>query len=281
MSRRVTVVLFALALAGFGCSSMPDGRDPQLAAACPVPLSDFAQRSADKLYSRYCTEAQRGFAHPNSPAADPTQREKDTIFMLLTFALVTTSWDTGRGHQIAAVLVDRQGDRVAWVDFNSNYVNNSPLEHAEARALRNYIAQVNQEAADRGVRPPAFSQILQNITVYTSLEPCQMCAGTINMGRARRVVFGMKDDGFGDALDYDHAYPYHADFELQASTRTSAELAFLVSQRPGVGLTTIIEQSRYAFDYARSDLESYAVVNTAAQQALDNSLAALHAAGAK
>jgi len=38
---------------------------------------------------------------------------------------------------------------------------------------------------------------LTNADIYVTLEPCAMCAGAIQLGRFRRVVFGPRDPKFG------------------------------------------------------------------------------------
>jgi tRNA(adenine34) deaminase len=38
---------------------------------------------------------------------------------------------------------------------------------------------------------------LTGVDIYVTLEPCAMCAGAIQLGRLRRVVFGPRDPKFG------------------------------------------------------------------------------------
>ena len=240
------------------------------AGTCPVSLSPFAESSIQLLEDRFCEEAQEGWTHDNLPTSDPVQQERDTIFMLLAFALVREEWDLNRGHQISGVIVDQTDDSVLWVDFNSNFVANSPIDHAEARAVRNYVKWVN----DQGTSDP-YWDLLDETTVYASLEPCQMCAGTINMSRVDRVVFGMEDGGFGDGLDYLHVFPFHADFEFHSGTQTAQALIDEVAANPNTGVTTIIRNSQDAFDLAVTDLEGFLVSFPENQTALDNALAVL------
>jgi tRNA(Arg) A34 adenosine deaminase TadA len=239
-------------------------------STCPISLSPFAESSVQNLEDRFCEEALDGDGHQNIPTSGPVQQEKDTIFMMLAFALVRAEWDLDRGHQISGVIVHQYTDEVLWADFNSNFVYNSPIDHAEARAVRNYIQHVN----DQGTSDPSW-QLLNNTTVYASLEPCQMCAGTINMSHVDRVVFGMEDGGFGDALDYLHAFPYHADFEFHASTSTAQALVAEVAANPTTGITTIIRNAQYAFQFAVNDLENFVAVYPQNQLALNNALATL------
>jgi tRNA(adenine34) deaminase len=60
----------------------------------------------------------------------------------------------------------------------------SPLAHAEMEALQRALAMVGEK------RLPAA-------VLYSSLEPCFLCAGAILHTRVRRVVFGARDPKFG------------------------------------------------------------------------------------
>jgi len=38
---------------------------------------------------------------------------------------------------------------------------------------------------------------LEDVTVYTTIEPCIMCAGALVLARVKKIVFGARDDKFG------------------------------------------------------------------------------------
>ena len=38
---------------------------------------------------------------------------------------------------------------------------------------------------------------LENVDVYTTIEPCIMCAGALVLARVRKVIFGARDEKFG------------------------------------------------------------------------------------
>lgn len=67
---------------------------------------------------------------------------------------------------------------------NSPIALNDPTAHAEILALR------EASAALRNYR-------LEGVTVYTTLEPCVMCAGALVAARVARLVFGARDLRFG------------------------------------------------------------------------------------
>jgi tRNA(adenine34) deaminase len=38
---------------------------------------------------------------------------------------------------------------------------------------------------------------LEDVTVYTTIEPCIMCAGALVLARVKKIVFGARDEKFG------------------------------------------------------------------------------------
>ncbi len=105
-------------------------------------------------------------------------------------------------HNIGAVAVDGDG-RVIDFDFNHNELLNSSVEHAESRLVRRVysLAQIhdtwNVAPGAKSDRWPAKDgyTTFENVTVYTSLEPCSQCAGIMALGRVWRVVYLQTDPG--------------------------------------------------------------------------------------
>jgi tRNA(adenine34) deaminase len=62
-----------------------------------------------------------------------------------------------------------------------------PTAHAEVLALRRAAAVVG-------------AQRLVGATVYTTVEPCFMCAGALSHARVARVVWAVRDPKFGGAV---------------------------------------------------------------------------------
>ena len=60
----------------------------------------------------------------------------------------------------------------------------SPLAHAEFEALQQALAAVGEKRLPQAV-------------LYSTLEPCFLCAGAILHARVARVVFGARDPKFG------------------------------------------------------------------------------------
>ncbi|MEO0142823.1 MAG: tRNA adenosine(34) deaminase TadA, partial [candidate division WOR-3 bacterium] len=59
-----------------------------------------------------------------------------------------------------------------------------PTAHAEILALTAAAYALN-------------SWRLNGVTIYTTIEPCIMCAGALVMARVKKVVFGARDEKFG------------------------------------------------------------------------------------
>ena len=38
---------------------------------------------------------------------------------------------------------------------------------------------------------------LENVDIYTTVEPCIMCAGALVLARVKRIIFGARDEKFG------------------------------------------------------------------------------------
>jgi tRNA(adenine34) deaminase len=68
--------------------------------------------------------------------------------------------------------------------FNSPVRRSDPTAHAEILAIR--------EAGEA-----SGNYRLEAATLYTTMEPCVMCAGALVAARIRRLVFGARDLRFG------------------------------------------------------------------------------------
>src|SRR6516162_4229005 len=119
-----------------------------------------------------------------------------------------------QGLNIHALIIDNVDGEVLALEHNQIHAHQSPVEHAEQRALRMAIARIGikrpraaattveayyreQMFYDDGAEDPDFLQ--RGATIYTSLEPCPMCATTILVCRVKRTVFLLRDQTFGGA----------------------------------------------------------------------------------
>src|SRR6266516_7798771 len=99
--------------------------------------------------------------------ADQTDRE----MMALALGQARISLDAG-GVPVGAVLA--AGGEVVAAGHNERVQRGDPIAHGEIACLRN------------AGRRPSY----QDTTLYTTLSPCQMCAGAILLFQIPRVVVG-------------------------------------------------------------------------------------------
>ena len=84
---------------------------------------------------------------------------------------------------IGACLVDVEGNLVTAAS-NRTITDSDPTGHAEILVLREAGRLIGNYR-------------LTGATVYSTIEPCVMCAGALVNARIKRLVFGAHDDRFG------------------------------------------------------------------------------------
>jgi tRNA(Arg) A34 adenosine deaminase TadA len=84
-------------------------------------------------------------------------------------------------HPFGAVLADASGKILLWAE-NTVVTSRDITAHAELNLIRE--AASNYEA-----------EFLAACTLYSSTEPCPMCAGGIFWSNIRRVVYGLSEEG--------------------------------------------------------------------------------------
>jgi tRNA(adenine34) deaminase len=84
---------------------------------------------------------------------------------------------------IGAIIVDGSGNLIATA-YNRTITDNDPTAHAEVLALRAAATAIGNYR-------------LTDLTVYTTIEPCVMCAGALVNARVQRLVYGADDQRFG------------------------------------------------------------------------------------
>lgn len=122
------------------------------------------------------------------------QKEIDDIYTLLTYSLVYNDWQPDsiprkerRGYNIGALLINKEN---LPVQYGLNCINstNNATQHGEVRAITFYLEKER-----------SFN--LSGFTIYTSLEPCVMCAGMMTMTDVKRVVYGQRDVAYSKAFE--------------------------------------------------------------------------------
>jgi tRNA(Arg) A34 adenosine deaminase TadA len=107
--------------------------------------------------------------------------EQDLIFLRRAIELAREARDMGR-HPFGSLIVNPQGQVIVSARNNAVRPNGEPTQHAERLAC--------SEAAS--LLPESE---LAKCTLYTSTEPCAMCAGAIYWVGIGRVVFALAETG--------------------------------------------------------------------------------------
>ena len=105
----------------------------------------------------------------------------DDVFMREALALARQAEAHGEVPVGAVVVV---GGEVQGRGFNSPIRLTDPTAHAEMLAIREAAAAIGNYR-------------LEAATLYSTLEPCVMCAGALVAARVGKLVFGARDLRFG------------------------------------------------------------------------------------
>jgi cytosine deaminase len=126
--------------------------------------------------------------HEGNPMPQPDSAPKGVLddqgFMDRAYALALKSYNEG-GCPIGGVLVDNCDGEVLGEGHNMLVQEGNPVIHGEMAAMR-----------DAGRIPSR-----RDTTMYTTLSPCMMCAGTIVQFKIGRVVVGDTVNSAGN-VDY-------------------------------------------------------------------------------
>ena len=114
--------------------------------------------------------------------------ENDLRFLRAAIDVARKARDNGN-HPFGAVLVDEHGHFLMESE-NTVVTEKDCTGHAETNLMRQASSKYD----------PDF---LANCTLYTSTEPCPMCAGAIFWGNVRRVVYGLSVEGLNKMVDED------------------------------------------------------------------------------
>ena len=134
-------------------------------------------------------------------ASDETHTDSlsalDMAFLRQSIALSEESRRRGR-HPFAALVVDGNGNVISSAGNNSMPPEGDPTQHAELVAV----------AAAAKARTP---EELAASTLYTSAEPCCMCAGAVYWTGIGRVVYALSEHRL---LELTGAHPENPTFSL-------------------------------------------------------------------
>ncbi|WP_330115554.1 nucleoside deaminase [Pseudomonas sp. JS3066] len=105
--------------------------------------------------------------------------ELDLELLRLSIRLSEESRERGR-HPFAAVVADRSGRVIAQAGNNSMPPEGDPTQHAELAAAAQAAKVLSPDE-------------LAHCTLYTSAEPCCMCAGAVYWTGIGRVVYALSE----------------------------------------------------------------------------------------
>jgi tRNA(adenine34) deaminase len=115
------------------------------------------------------------------PQPDPDAGRADEVFMDLALAEAESARDADEVPVGAVVVLE---GKVIGRGHNRTRRDADPTAHAEVLALRQAARTVG-------------AQRLPGAVVYTTVEPCFMCAGALSHARVARVVWAVRDPKFG------------------------------------------------------------------------------------
>tara|TARA_B100001989_G_C24309199_1_gene349615 strand:+ start:25 stop:495 length:471 start_codon:yes stop_codon:yes gene_type:complete len=107
-----------------------------------------------------------------------SQKDKDIYFLEKTIQLAKKAFDEDE-VPVGALLVD-SNDTIISAHYNNRQHSQIVTGHAEILCLQ----EANQKLS---------SWRLEDCSLYSSLEPCLMCAGALISARIKRVVYACED----------------------------------------------------------------------------------------
>ena len=110
---------------------------------------------------------------------DEIATERDLSLLKGAIQLALEARRDGR-QPFGALIVNEHGERVASGRNNAVRPQGDPTQHAETLACSEAAKKLNEAE-------------LARCTLYTSTEPCAMCAGAIYWSGVGRVVFGLSE----------------------------------------------------------------------------------------
>lgn len=115
-----------------------------------------------------------------------TSSQQDHALLRRAIAIAAAARAHGN-HPFGALLADAEG-KVLLEAENTVVTEHDVTGHAETNLIR---------LASRQLAP----EVLQTATLYTSTEPCAMCAGAIYWSGVSRVVYGLSEAKLAQIVD--------------------------------------------------------------------------------
>lgn len=107
--------------------------------------------------------------------------EQDIVFLRRTIELAARARSEGR-HPFGALIVNARGETLVEARNNAVRPSGDPTQHAEMLACRALSRKMTEAE-------------MATCTLYSSTEPCAMCAGAIYWVGIGRVVYALSEQG--------------------------------------------------------------------------------------
>ncbi|MEO6589281.1 MAG: tRNA adenosine(34) deaminase TadA [Pyrinomonadaceae bacterium] len=108
--------------------------------------------------------------------------QQDEIWMRKAIEAAENAGNAGE-VPIGACLIDNKGNLLA-IAGNRTITDSDPTAHAEILVLREAAKTIGNYR-------------LTDTSIYTTIEPCAMCAGALVNARIKRLTYGAQDERFG------------------------------------------------------------------------------------
>ncbi len=118
--------------------------------------------------------------------------ERDEAFLRKSFEVARRAVEHGN-LPFGSILVDAGGN-VVMESENRSITENDPTAHAEVMLMHEAARAFDQE-------------YLNGCTLYSSAEPCAMCAGSVYWAGVKRVVYGLDLPRLDEAIGADPLNP--------------------------------------------------------------------------
>ena len=89
-----------------------------------------------------------------------------------------------KNNEVPISAIIARKDKIIFSAYNTCHRSNNPLNHAEMIVINNALKKTKKK-------------FLDEFDIYSSLEPCALCASAISFSRIKRVFFCAYDSKFG------------------------------------------------------------------------------------
>jgi tRNA(adenine34) deaminase len=113
-------------------------------------------------------------------------KNKELIEEYMQLAIEEAQLSLPHEVPIGALIVDSTTENIIGRAHNQREANKSAIGHAEISAIEQACSHIDDWRLD-------------NCIIFSTLEPCVMCAGALSQARIGAVVFGAEDKLFGAA----------------------------------------------------------------------------------